>query len=190
MCDHYVRSLFKTISQLREDGHEVYYSTASGSDIVDLRNTLGGGKRDAGESQAGHADYDYTLWVDSDQKWEPWMVYQLMGHDRDICAGVVRTTDMDYNFFSNDTRLKSGERDRKLPKKPIKVSAVGFGFILIKPSVWPRIPYPWFRTLPSLDGKLGDSSEDVSFCRKAREAGIDIWIDPEVKVGHCKSIVI
>jgi GT2 family glycosyltransferase len=33
-------------------------------------------------------------------------------------------------------------------------------------------------------------SEDYDFCDKVRDAGYDIWIDPEVKFGHQQSIDI
>jgi GT2 family glycosyltransferase len=34
------------------------------------------------------------------------------------------------------------------------------------------------------------SSEDVSLCWKWRDAGVKIWVDPDVLVGHEKSGII
>jgi hypothetical protein len=34
------------------------------------------------------------------------------------------------------------------------------------------------------------SSEDVSLCWKWKDAGVDVWVDPEVIVGHEKQIII
>ena len=39
-------------------------------------------------------------------------------------------------------------------------------------------PNPWFGSQASVFG------EDVIFCRRAREAGFDVWCDPTVKCNH------
>jgi hypothetical protein len=190
MVDFYVQSLFKTVSQLREDGHKVYYSCASGPDVLDLRNQLAGGSRHGDEYQDSHPEMDYTLWVDSDQAWEPWQVYQLIGHDVDIVSGVTRTRDLDWNFFPDDEAMRKGKRAQELPEGLTEVPGVGFAFMLIRNGVMKQIPYPWFRRLPSVDGKRGYSSEDISFCRLAAEAGLKIHIDPQCRVGHYKGFLI
>jgi hypothetical protein len=41
----------------------------------------------------------------------------------------------------------------------------------------------WFENLKAPNW-LGEYSEDMSFCFKAQQLGIDIWVDTSVKVGH------
>jgi hypothetical protein len=45
-----------------------------------------------------------------------------------------------------------------------------------------------------IEKKIGDmvdfTMEDVAFCLQAREKGIKILVDPEVRVGHEKNVVL
>ena len=69
------------------------------------------------------------------------------------------------------------------------MDSCGFGFVVIKREGFTKIPFPWFRMLPSKTG-LGDDSEDVSFCRLVRDAGMKIMADGSVRIGHEKTVVI
>jgi GT2 family glycosyltransferase len=55
----------------------------------------------------------------------------------------------------------------------------GFGS-LIHRSVFESIEPPWFTYIPP---GYGDG-DDVGFCKRVREAGIEIWIDPTAQFGH------
>ena len=73
----------------------------------------------------------------------------------------------------------------------IPVSYTGFGFMLIKYGVFEALPYPWFQPITQKIGHMVDfASEDVSFCLQAQEKGYQIYIDPTIKVGHEKTVVL
>lgn len=57
-----------------------------------------------------------------------------------------------------------------------QVDATGFAAVLIKKGVFEKIPYPWFKK-----DKLG---EDLDFCWKCRDYGIDIYCDTDLIVQH------
>ena len=63
--------------------------------------------------------------------------------------------------------------------------------MLVKRGVFETIEYPWFEPeFFYLNDDIKDfCSEDVGFCRKAGKTGFDIWVNPNVIVGHEKSIV-
>jgi len=167
----------------------VSYYIAAGTDLLDLRNRLAGGDRHKGPRQTPYGgDYDYMLWIDSDQAWQPWMIYQAIGHGKDMVSGLIRTTDLDYPYFPDWEALKQGKRAKEPPKTLTRVAATGFGWLLMRRGVLEGMDYPWFRRLPALDGKLGFDSEDVSFFRQAE--GFEVWIDPEIRVAHLKTIAI
>lgn len=66
------------------------------------------------------------------------------------------------------------------------VDFVGGGCLLIHKVVFEKLKYPWFEwtidqeALPSKD-RLG---EDFNFCRKARQAGFEVFLDTTVKCRH------
>lgn len=57
-----------------------------------------------------------------------------------------------------------------------------------------RHPNPWFRSGTVIDhggeDKIGEVSEDMFFCIKARAMGYPIFVNTAVKTGHVRSIVV
>ena len=90
--------------------------------------------------------------------------------------------------------LKSGwmkEDDIKLRNQLIECYHVGMGFMLIKRGVFERITPPFFMDSHFIQNDLERfGGEDVVFCYKVRKAGFQIWVDPRVRCGHAKTIVI
>lgn len=64
----------------------------------------------------------------------------------------------------------------------VEVDGVGASCLLIAAEVLMKVPLPWFQftTLPN-GNQMG---EDLSFCRKAREMGFKIVVDPGITFGH------
>ena len=80
-------------------------------------------------------------------------------------------------------------------RKPFTVDYTGFGWLLIKNGVFEHkeMKYPWFAPKMQVfeSGDVQDMcGEDVSFCLDAKEAGMEIWIDPKIRVGHEKTRII
>ena len=63
----------------------------------------------------------------------------------------------------------------------------GTGVIFIKPQVFNKVPYPYFKYRYDDDG-MQYGSEDIWFMEKAVEAGCKIYGTTEVKIGHYKSV--
>ena len=82
---------------------------------------------------------------------------KLLGPDGDIAPGT----------FSHD--------------KPFQCYAAATGFMLIKMSVFDKLPKPYF-FFRYVDGKL--EGEDIYFCRTVREAGLEVWCDPTIQLKH------
>jgi hypothetical protein len=181
----FLRCWTTTIRTMERLGVEWLVSMEGSSSISHLRNKLAGGDPEQGEYQTPHrhADYTHQVWIDSDQIWSPEQILRLVEHDLDVVSGCIRTADGDYALHRNHERLTEIEPGL------FEVDSCGFGFVVIKRQVFEQIPYPWFRLLPAETG-LGDDSEDVSFCRKVRAAGMKVVADGDVKVGHEKLVVI
>lgn len=67
------------------------------------------------------------------------------------------------------------------PGQLLEVDAIGTGAIIIARSVFERLAYPYFRYEYEGDRFV---SEDLYFCRVAREAGVRIWCDTALHTEH------
>jgi hypothetical protein len=151
-------------------------------------------------------DYDYIMWIDSDQVFDAKQFFELLESPYEVTSGmylmedtkhypIVKDWNKDY-FIKNGTfGFMTPDEIEKVPKvdgKYLKVAYTGMGWMLIKKGVIDKIEYPWFyRALEKLDGDIQDiSSEDVSFCRNLTDAGVEIWVDCQCRIGHQKSFVI
>lgn len=202
--DNWVNAWTSTTALLGRSGHTWGYSMSYDPVVYYARNRVLGGNNVNGAVQKpfqGSVDYDYMVWIDSDMVWKADDVLKLLSHDRDIVSGcyvtqnnvdfpIVETLDYDklaqQGAFSFMTR---SELDAKAA--PFKVSYVGFGFLAVKKGVFEAMNYPWFQPRWVQHDQFVDfAAEDVSFCWTAAELGKEIWVDPSIRVGHEKSIVL
>ena len=102
--------------------------------------------------------------------------------------GGFYVVDMIYREVAN------GEYESIVPPsdfKPFLVDAAGSGMLLTHLSVFERIEYPWFwldLIIPRGKTEPQVMNEDISFSRKAREAGYQLWCDPRVEARHYKTV--
>lgn len=145
------------------------------------------------------ADYDYILWIDSDSYFSFEDFKQLVSRNTDIVAGYYKMENGDLAIVKDwDTTslVKNGcmtflKQEDITSSDLIPVSYVGMGFMLVKKGVFEKLSYPWFRPLNVNLGNFSDfTTEDVFFCLEAQAKGFKVLVDPLVRVGHEKSIVI
>ena len=157
----------------------------------------------------GKLEYDYQLWIDSDIVFNTDKFWQLCdmaipaeGEEKQIVSGWYstedgRTTSVAHWLDEDDFRNNGGVMNHEMVdgiqkrKKPFTVDYAGFGWLMVKKGVFehPEMKYPWFAPKMQVfeSGAVQDMcGEDVSFCLDAIEAGIDIWCDPRIRVGHEK----
>jgi hypothetical protein len=61
----------------------------------------------------------------------------------------------------------------------IQVDIAGTGFMLIKREVFDKVKAPWFECYDK-----GMAGEDVYFCAKCKDAGVKVWVDTALHLGH------
>lgn len=67
----------------------------------------------------------------------------------------------------------------------MEVNGIAMGCSLYRMSLFREIPKPWFVTVADvIDGKAIGFTQDLYFCRKAKEAGKRFAVDFRVRVGH------
>jgi hypothetical protein len=115
----------------------------------------------------------------------------LLQQDKDI-IGVTYSTRrapfllVHHNLeYANDQIYGAYDSDIRrlmLEHGSYPVAALPCGFMLIKMDVFKKLPKPWFVT--DCREELG---EDVFFCRSARAAGYEVWLDVDLSraVRHC-----
>jgi hypothetical protein len=203
---HFLESWSKTLQYCFLNGIEVVMRRKYSSDIYQCRNDclLAGNPKPWAEMRPfDGADYDYIMWIDSDMVWEPRDIVRLLSHDVDIVSGVAPIgTDMRAalgNFGHDEDGLPClqyvyAPNVDKVPvddKGLFEVHYAGGAFLCVKHSVYERMGYPWFAMrYAEHDGKMLTTSEDVGWCIGARLAGHRIMVDPKVKVGHEKSVIV
>lgn len=156
----------------------------------------------------GEVDYDVWVTIDSDVIFIPEQLEQLI-EDTDkhpIVSGIYRMLDMKHyaavktwnaNYFKKHGSFKF-LRVEDLEGAPnyIKVAYNGMGFMAIKREVLEKMKYPYFhrelQVFEMDDGTVVNEmcSEDVSFCKNAKDVGYDVIVNTELKVGHMKELVI
>ena len=174
-----------------------------------VRNMCLGGDNLAGIEQkpfGGRVDYDYVMWIDSDIVFTPEHFFKLLEHDKDIVSGLymmndnvhyATVEDWDEEFFLERGHFQFLNREMVQAKqgKLFPVDYTGFGWMLTKKGVFESLEYPWFQPLwteHQKDGKVirDFTMEDVAFCKMIKEKGFDVWIDPNIIVGHEKMMVL
>jgi hypothetical protein len=136
-------------------------------------------------------DEEYMFLVDDDQLFPPDTLTRLLAHKKDIVGGIYLRRGFPFEPVVFDHASDSGRvRPHFLNKGEtglVPVKALGMGCLLLHRRVLETMKKPWW-ALATIEPDL--ISEDLTFCRDARNAGFEIWCDLDVKVGHIAIIPI
>jgi hypothetical protein len=141
----------------------------------------------------------HLMFIDSDMLFPADGIATLLKRDKDIIGSnynyrqlPVRSV-VKFDLKTSDPKEITIEDDPsdpnnqkitlKNPTKPFKCRSAGMGFMLIKMSVFDKIPRPWFFFKPLSDPE-GFMGEDVWFCDQAHKQGLDVWCDPTFHISH------
>lgn len=188
------------------------------NNIYYVRNMCLGGNNLLGAEQVpfkGEVNYDFIMWIDSDQVFTVDSFVTLLKYQGDIVSGLylmengkefATVEKMDNDFFAKKGHYEFLTPEevllrRKKEKPPVmEVDYTGMGWMLVKKGVFEKLEYPWFRP-EWVNYERSDASgnkitvneftmEDVAFCMRAREKGFKILVDTNVVIGHEKSVVV
>ena len=203
MQQAYVRSLVKTIYYFDHAGITWNFLTEYSSLVADAREkTIGGlGYQNPTDSRPGQGlhTYDRILWIDSDIEWEPDDIVQLFSNNVDVVSGCYMLANEEVTVYPKVLRGGMTKAEIMAKKKPFTVRGVVFGFLAVKQGVFEKIKRPWFSQCEvevmneetgEVEYKFPLMGEDLSWCEKVHRMGIDIWVDPLVRVNHHKQVKI
>ena len=198
----YVMSLLATTRHLDQHGITWAFLNRYSSHVGDAREvTLANSLHNhVGDSRPlyGEATYDKIVWIDSDIAWTPDDFMRLYESDLDVVSGAYLLASGDVTAYPK--RLGPALRYEEVltMKEPVKVHSVGFGFLAVKHGIFERLSRPWFQSVPvtMTDDETGEEwtfpimGEDISWCERVNQLGIDIWLDPTVRVTHHKMMTL
>lgn len=124
----------------------------------------------------------HLLFCDSDMAFDKDAVIKLLARDKDI----VGVNCNQRKFPLTSTVVMSPEKRDRLkidhPDGFTTCDFLGTGFLLLKLDIFKKLSKPWFFWATGDNDEM--LSEDYWFCKKAKEAGFDIWVDFNVVVKH------
>ena len=136
-------------------------------------------------------DFDDLVFIDTDQDWQPEDFFQLLEHDVDVVGAPVRKK-QDVESYNVKLLGDYAVNENGL----VEVDGVGTGFLRIRKAalekVWAvsevyREAHKTHESRMVFDVKLIDGeiwAEDIVFCKKWRDLGGTVWIDPAIDSGH------
>jgi hypothetical protein len=136
-------------------------------------------------------DCTHILMIDADII-PPHNTPSLLDYEKEIIGGLcpiminghLMYTLMNFNGigqgYSPQTEIKRNTL--------YEVDATGTGCLMVKREVFEQMQPPWFDYELEAGGTRVFSSEDYSFCRKAKESGCEIWVHTGYECGHVKEV--
>lgn len=141
----------------------------------------------------------HLLCIDSDLGWPSQAVLAMMQSGNEFVAGIYPSRGEKSFIFR--PKLNEDKSLVKNDKNQIGMEYIPAGFMLLKRSVIEKMreKFPELYYEPKADSlKFAKGwcffntevwngefwGEDYVFCRKAREAGVDIWVDPLIEFDH------
>lgn len=190
-------SLMKLGQKLMEHGIAIQISSICGCSVVSrARNMIA--------HEFIKSDCDSLMFIDADMTFEAESVIRLMAwnQDRAIVAGAyeARKEGKVYILSLDGGNGVHGPQGKVTMDEVglVKAYRVATGFMMIQRRVFEvlREAHPeWKHKDTNTDEQLysyfdfkctpeGYIGEDFLFCDRAREQGLDIWLDPTIKLGH------
>lgn len=188
----YIRSLVTTLGVLNAMGVKHDYLMRPSDFHIEraINNTL--------TEVMERGDFTDVLLIDSDESWEPEGVIRLLLHPEEIVGGSYRMKNA-WDKYVGEVKYKDGfPLGKMLPDGTalLEANRVAAGFLRIKVSALKKFHdhYPELRsnepdgvktqffTRIIRDGVM--HCQDMAFSRLWIEMGGQLWIDPEIKIGH------
>ena len=173
-CAEYVESLVNTIKDCNSHDIKTVYKQVNGVHWIDIA-------RDILAHIFLHADCTHMLQIDADLGWSPDAPRRMMASDKPIIGGVYPLkTDLIHHIKVSEQGLPGGflmvKRDviekmsEGLPK--YKCASLQYGELHVA---------PLFTREMRADGYTG---EDFMFCKRAKLAGFDFAVEPDIDFSH------
>lgn len=147
---------------------------------------------------------DFIGMIDDDMVVNHDIFYKLLCRNKPAIIPVTTSRKKPYDLVIYDLVAPKPEfadihRARYVPKIKInkgvnKCDGFGTGVVLFKTEIFKKILRPWFWAIPPKeleDGRITQATgEDLFFCSRARDCGVDLYYDGDLEVGHVGENII
>lgn len=189
----YALSLASTISLLQSHNYRIEPRVVTSSSLlVAERNRL--------VQDFWFSDCEYMLCIDADLGWPAQAVMAMLAENKEFISGVYPARTDSENTFTFRP-VTNADNSLVTDKHLIKMEYVPAGFMLIHRGAIAKMQdkFPELYYCPKdpsnkhtqaycfFDTQVWEGEfwgEDYVFCRRAREAGIEIWCDPLIEFEH------
>lgn len=125
----------------------------------------------------------HVLFVDDDMIFEKDAVVRLVERDKDIVGVHYNCRKFPLTTTVHMDKKQKEKINWEKPEGFMSCEAVGTGFMLINLKVFKKLQHPWFFWKSNEKGEVVEG-EDYWFCRIAREAGFEVWVDLNIPIKH------
>lgn len=132
----------------------------------------------------------HILFIDDDMAYRPNSLNKLLAHDKDIVSGLYLGKKYPHPPVIFDLASEDGScLPMYLLSEPelVPIVAAGFGFLLVKMSVFDKLEKPYVR-LGELDP--AEWCDDIGFFNRVRAAEIESYCDLTTQIGHMGTMII
>ena len=141
--------------------------------------------------QAQKNGSDYLFFVDDDMTFPEDTLERLLEHKKEVVgvssysrclplSSTVGLMDSKGEYMHPDMH---SEWEMQVPRELFECYFVGAGVMLIDMNVFNNIKSPSFEFTYDENGQVVNG-EDGTFCKKIRDAGMAVWCDGSIPVGH------
>jgi len=163
------------------------FSLSCSSLVYDARNGLA--------KQAVLENYDRILWLDSDMEFQPDLMKRLsadLDEGREMVSALyfTRKAPVKPNIFASCGYYHDKDTDEVTPAAVnyweypqddiFPIAACGFGGVMMTTDLVKRIGDKFGLPFSPILG----FGEDLSFCARAAELGVEMYCDSRIKMGH------
>ena len=142
-------------------------------------------------AQAKKNGSDALMFIDDDMTFPPDTLERLASRDKQVigvnsysrCLPPSSTVGLMDKKGEYMHPSKHTEWEMQVPDYLFEAYFVGTGVALIDMEVFKKIKSPYFVFTYDKNGQV-IHGEDGNFCRKVKEAGIGIWCDGSIEIGH------
>lgn len=173
-----IETMLSIVGIMGNTPHDFYFAYRTGCYIEENRTNM--------IKTAIEQKCDKLFFLDSDIIVEHDVVNKLLAHNKPFIGADYHQRK--FPLYSNikiageDGKLKAVPAE-EMPTTVSKVFGVPTGCMLIDIPTVQKIPLPWFDLTYFEDGSL-EFGEDIFFCKKINEAGMEVWVDPTIQTGH------
>jgi glycosyltransferase involved in cell wall biosynthesis len=148
--------------------------------LITSKSSIVAQARNTGVDHAREFGADFLLFLDSDMLFPPTTLFRLLLHRKDIVGATYAKRTAPFGILGTSLPEQPADSSGDL----IEMLRIPTGCLLIKMSVFEKLPSPYFRFDVNADGAI--VGEDYVFCDRAREAGFRIWCDAAIsrELGH------